>query len=225
MCFPVSFSGLTVLTPGRVGGQGCTNLGRGDLAGADGPDGLVGDDDLGPVLDDVGDGLELAGDDGDGGAVLALLEALAAAQDHAEAGGERGGRLGRDKLVALAEDGAALRVAEQDPLEPGVDELRRRDLAGVGAVALVVQVLGRDLDLGAQRRLREQQVQRRRRDNDLCGGSAAAGTVGGRGVARTNVLLEGGGVQVGDDLLDGGDGAVGLEVASDEECASLGFPV
>ena len=37
------------------------------------PDGLVGDDDLGPVLHFVGDGLELRGHDFDGLASLALL--------------------------------------------------------------------------------------------------------------------------------------------------------
>lgn len=79
-------------------------LGGGDFAGADGPgvlldicrgwlngrggnvpDGLIGNDNLRPVLDLVGNGLELRGHDLDGLAGFALLQALAAAQDHAEA--------------------------------------------------------------------------------------------------------------------------------------------
>jgi hypothetical protein len=44
------------------------------------PDGLVGNDNLAPVLDLVGNSLELLGDDLDGGAGLTLLKALTAAQ-------------------------------------------------------------------------------------------------------------------------------------------------
>lgn len=49
-----------------------------DLAGSDGPDGLVGDDNLGPLLlgELLGGGVELAGDDGDGAVGLALLQTV-----------------------------------------------------------------------------------------------------------------------------------------------------
>lgn len=122
-------------------------LGGGDLAGADGPDGLVGDDDLAPVGVLGLEGVELLGDDADGVASLALLEALAAAPDHAEAvvGGVLG--LGGDNLVRLAEDGAALRVAEDGPSDVAVLELGDGDLAGEGTVGLVEDVLGGNLNL------------------------------------------------------------------------------
>lgn len=57
-------------------------LRRGDFAGPDGPDGLVGDDDVGPAgfADHFVDGFELGGDDGDGGVGFALFKRLAAAE-------------------------------------------------------------------------------------------------------------------------------------------------
>ena len=47
-----------------------------DLAGSDGPDRLVSDDNLGPLLlgELLGGGVELTGDDGDGAVGLALLQ-------------------------------------------------------------------------------------------------------------------------------------------------------
>jgi hypothetical protein len=60
-------------------------LGGGDLAGADGPDGLVGDDDLAPVLDLLADGSKLTDDDLHGLASVALLESLTAAEDDVDA--------------------------------------------------------------------------------------------------------------------------------------------
>jgi hypothetical protein len=48
------------------------------------PDGLVGNDNLAPVLDLVRDSLELLGDDLDGLASLTLLQALTAAQNDAK---------------------------------------------------------------------------------------------------------------------------------------------
>ena len=46
-------------TTARVKASNLGLLGGGGLAGADGPDGLVGEDDARPVGDVVGDGLEL----------------------------------------------------------------------------------------------------------------------------------------------------------------------
>lgn len=66
-------------------------LGGGDLAGADGPDWLVGNNNLGPVFDRVGDGLQLRRHVRDGLPGLALREGLATTQDDAEAAVE--GRL------------------------------------------------------------------------------------------------------------------------------------
>lgn len=144
-------------------------LGGGDLAGADGPDGLVGDDDLGPVGADLGlEGVELLGDDGDGLAGLALLERLAAAPDDAQpaVGGDLG--LGRDHLVRLAQDRATLAVAQDRPGHVAVLELLHRDLARVGAVGLVVDVLCCHLDVLVQRVTNVVQVQCWWRNDDLC---------------------------------------------------------
>lgn len=122
-------------------------LGGGDLAGADGPDGLVGDDDLAPVGDLGLQGGELGGDDVEGLAGLALVQALAATPYDADAvlGGVLG--LGGHDLVALAEDRSPLRVAQDGPVDAAVLEVLDRDLAGEGAVWLVEDVLGGDADV------------------------------------------------------------------------------
>lgn len=140
----------------------------GDLAGADGPDGLVGNDDLGPVGDGGLEGSKLLADDLNGGAGLALLEALTAAPDGADAvlGGVLG--LGRNDLVGLAEDGAALRVAEDGPVDVAILELGDADLAGEGTVGLVEDVLGGNLDVLAELVADELEVDCRRGDDDLC---------------------------------------------------------
>jgi hypothetical protein len=158
-----------VLEPGTDGGVDVLGLGGGgDLAGADGPDGLVGDDDLGPVGELGLERGELLADDVDGGAGLALLEALAAAPDDADAvvGGVLG--LGGDDLVGLAEDGTALRVAEDGPVDAGVLELGDGDLASEGAAGLVEDVLGGDGDLLAEELAGGEEVERGRGDDDLC---------------------------------------------------------
>lgn len=149
---------------------GSTNLRSGNLSGTNGPDRLVSNDNLGPVLaDGVENGLELAGDNLDGVVVLALLEAFAAAKDDAEAGIERSLGLGRNKLVALAKDAATLRVAEDHPLNGCILELLGADLAGVGSVALIEDVLGGDLDIGAEGGLCEKEVESGGGDDDLWG--------------------------------------------------------
>ena len=134
-------------------------LGGGDLAGADGPDGLVGDDDAAPVGDLGLEGGELAGDVLEGLSRLALLQGLAAAPDDAEpgVGGVLG--LGGDDGVALVEDGAALRVAQDGPVDLAVLELRHRDLAREGAVGLVEDVLCGDTDLGLGELADEEEVE------------------------------------------------------------------
>lgn len=158
--------GLEPLADGLVDLLGL--LGGGDLAGANGPDGLVGNDNLGPVGDLGLEGSELLADDLDGLAGLALLEGLAAAPDDADA--VLGGVLGLvgDDLVGLLEDGAALRVAEDGPVDLAVEELRDGQLAGEGAVGLVKDVLGSDTNLGAQGVADEDQVDGAGGDDDLC---------------------------------------------------------
>lgn len=138
-----------------------------NLAGADSPDGLVGNDNVGPVGDLGLEGLELLRDEVDGLASLTGLEGLAAAPDDLEAvlSGVLG--LGGDGLVRLAEDLTTLRVAEDDPVDVAILELGDGDLAGEGTVGLVEDVLGGDLDVLAEGLTDEREVDGRRRDNNL----------------------------------------------------------
>jgi hypothetical protein len=177
-------------------------LSGGNLASANGPDGLVGDDDVGPVGDLGLERLDLGRDKLNGLASLTGLEGLAAAPDDLEAvlSGVLG--LGGDDLVRLAEDGSALGVAEDGPVDLTVLELGDGDLASESTVRLVVDVLGGNLDILAESVADEREVEGRRRDNDL------------------SVLVEVSVVEVVDNLLDGRLGAVHLEVAADEELAS-----
>merc|ERR1712177_123287 len=145
----------------------------GDLAGADGPDGLVGHHDLAPVLDVLGDGAELGGDHLNG--------------------------LAGDEVVGFLQDHSPLAVAQERPGDVAVLELLDRDLAREGAVGLVEDVLGGDLEARAEVLAGEEEVERGRGHNDF------------------GVLVQLGLVQVLDNALDRVDGAVHLEVAADEE--------
>lgn len=151
-------------------------LSGGDFAGANGPDWLVSNDDLAPVLDGLGDGSKLANDDLGGLVRLALLEGLTAAENHADAAVNGSLGLAGDKVVALLQDGAALAVAQQGPGDVGVLELVDADLAGEGAVGLVEDVLGGDLDAGAQVLASEEEVEGGWGDDDL-GVGVALGVV------------------------------------------------
>lgn len=133
----------------------------------DSPDGLVGDNDLRPVLDHGSNGPELVGDDFDGLARLTLLQTLANAQNDAETAVNGSLGLAGDKLVVLLEDDPTLRVAEDGPGDASVLELIDGDLTGEGAVGLVVDVLSGDLEALAQVLAGQGQVQRRGSDDDL----------------------------------------------------------
>lgn len=143
-------------------------LSGGDLASADGPDGLVGNDDLAPVGNLGLEGLELLLDDLDGLASLTLLEALTTAPDDAQTvlSGVLG--LGGDDLIALAENGATLRVAKDGPVDVDVLELRDGDFASESTVGLVVDVLGGNLNARANALTDEREVESRRGDDNLC---------------------------------------------------------
>lgn len=121
-------------------------LSGGDLAGTNGPDGLVSNDNLAPVADLLLESGKLVGNDLEGLARLALLKRLTAAPDDADTvlNGVLG--LGGNNLVRLLEDGAALRVTQDGPVDAGVLELLNGDLASEGTVGLVVDVLGSNLD-------------------------------------------------------------------------------
>lgn len=165
-------------------------LGGRDLAGADGPDGLVGDDDLAPVLDLLADGGQLRNDDVHGLVGLTLLESLAAAENHADAAVDGSLGLVGDERVALLQDDAALAVAQEGPGDVGVLELLDGDLAGEGAVGLVEDVLRGDLDALAGVLAGEEEVEGGRGDDDL------------------GVGVDLGVVELVDDVLDRLNGAV-----------------
>ena len=80
---------------------------------------------------------------------LALGELLADAQDRAQARLDRAGELPADQLVGLARVAPPLGVADDDPVREA-GQHRRRDLAGVGALELVMDVLGADPDIGVR---------------------------------------------------------------------------
>jgi hypothetical protein len=131
------------------------------------PDGLVGNDNLAPVLDLVRNSLELLGHNVDGLARLTLLQALTAAQNHTET--VVGGCLclASDEVVVLLEDLATLRVTEDGPGDTAVLELFRRDLTGKGTVGLVEDVLRRDFEALAEMLACEEEVEGWGRDDDL----------------------------------------------------------
>mmetsp|Transcript_88654 Transcript_88654/g.173387 ORF Transcript_88654/g.173387 Transcript_88654/m.173387 type:complete len:290 (+) Transcript_88654:120-989(+) len=115
---------------------------RGHLAGADGPDGLVGDDDVVPVLD-------LRDHSGQLPLVhlvrlprLALLQQLADAEDHLHALLLADLHLLRRDLVGVAVLRAALGVADERPTDAEVGEVLRAPLPGESAEARGRDVLG-----------------------------------------------------------------------------------
>ena len=154
-----------VLTDGGV--DLLSLLSGGDLAGADGPDGLVGNDNLAPVLDLLGDSAELVGNDIDGLVGLSLLKGLANAENDTESVVEGGLGLGGDEVVGLLEDDTALRVTSQGPGNVGLLELAGRDLTSEGTVGLVEDVLGGNLEAGAEVLTGEEKVEGRRGNDDL----------------------------------------------------------
>lgn len=175
-----------------------------DLAGPDRPDGLVGHDDLAPVLHLLGHRTQLRGHDVDGLVCFPLLQRLAAAEDHANAAVQRGFRLLGHEVVTLLQYHPPLAVPEERPGDVGVFQLCDTDLAREGAVRLVEDVLRRYFDAWAEMFAGEEEVEGWRGDDDF-------------GIGRALGVVE-----VGDDGFDGVDGAVHLEVAADEELAGHG---
>ena len=156
--------GATVEDAGLLGGLGGHILSKpasnavvgllgllwgGSHAGADGPDGLVGDHDVAPVIDLLADSVKLSGVDDIGLTTLALIELLADARHNGKT--VLGGNLnlvGND-LVALAEDMASLAVPQDDPVKTEVLDHLRGGLTSVGTVSVEGAVLGGELNLGA----------------------------------------------------------------------------
>lgn len=76
-------------------------LGASHLSGTNSPDRLVGNDDLGPILDLLLNSSKLRCDDVDSPIALALFQALAAAEDNANTSIESSLGLGSNELVVL----------------------------------------------------------------------------------------------------------------------------
>jgi hypothetical protein len=132
------------------------------------PDRLISHNNLGPILNHIRHSLELRGNNLNRLVRLALLKALAAAQNHADAGIQRRLGLGRNELVVLLEDDATLRVAQDRPCDAGVLELVRGGLAREGAAGLVEDVLRGDFEAFAEVLARQGQVDGWGCDDDLC---------------------------------------------------------
>lgn len=141
-----------------------------NLSGTDSPNWLVGNHDLLPLLwrDLLGDSGKLGGDDLDGVTLLALLEGLSAAEDDVDVLIEGGLGLVGDELIGLADDGTALRVADQGPVDVGILELGSGDLSSESSLLLVVDVLGGDSDLRLGLRAGESQVKCWWGNDNLC---------------------------------------------------------
>ncbi len=127
----------------RCASSACS--GRGCPAGTDRPDGLVRDHEVLAPTGREGERLDLDLEDELGVARLALLERLADTGDHAQSFVERCPCAPRHHLVRLAEELAALRVADERARDTELAQHRRRDLAGVCALRLPVDVLRVDL--------------------------------------------------------------------------------
>ena len=109
-----------------------TTTGGGGDAGADGPDGFVGDDDAAGVFDVGQAGFKLASDYGFGCALSTLAEGFADAEDGYEAGVDGGFHFLSDYVVALAHEVATLGVADDDVLAESLEH-GGGDFAGEGA--------------------------------------------------------------------------------------------
>lgn len=137
-------------------------------AKCDSPDGLIGNDNLAPVLDLVGYRLELRGNMADRLALLPLLQALTAAQNHTQSSIQRGLGLAGHKLVVLFQDDTALRVPNQCPSDAEVLERFSRGFPREGTAGLVVNVLGCDFDTLAGGFACEGEIGRWWGNDDLC---------------------------------------------------------
>ena len=154
------------------GAHGLGVVGGGGPAGADRPDGLVGDHERRDLLVRAAGepGLDLAEHLRFGLPRLALVERLAAAHDRRHAVRLDRGDLAVHHLVGLAEDLAALGVADDHVDDVELGEERRRHLAGERARVLPVAVLGAEVDLevlALDHRLDGADVGERRVDADV----------------------------------------------------------
>lgn len=98
-------------------------LGARNLAGSNSPDWLIRNDDLGPILQLVLDGLQLCGDNINGLPALSLFQSLSAAENNADSTIEGSLGLVGNEYVVFLEDDTALGVAKESPGDVTVLEL------------------------------------------------------------------------------------------------------
>lgn len=195
------------------------------------PDGFVGDNNLRPVLDLVGDSLKLGCHNLDCLSSLTLLQALAAAQNDTESAVKRCLGLVCDKLpissayrfsnhairtiahlVILLEDYSPLRMAQDGPGNATILQLIGRDFASESAIGLVKDVLSGDFDALAEVFASEEEVEGWWCDDDLCKtGSVRHHFINAfRRKRHTSVRVELSIVDVVDNILNGLDIAIPL---------------
>jgi len=126
-------------------------LGGSNLASADGPDGLVSDDDLGPVVNFLSDGSELSGVNFVSLVRLTLINLLTDAGHDGETVAQSELGLLGNNFVSLTKDVATLAVSENDPVDLGIDEHLSAEFTGVCAIVEKGGILSGDLNLGASK--------------------------------------------------------------------------
>ncbi len=180
-------------------------LGGGGFAGADGPDGFVGDDRFDQLL--LGEAGEAAADlgleDGLGLAGFAFGEGFTDADDGFEGGGVGGEGLAGDEGVGLFLVLAAFGVAEDDVADGEFLEHDGGDFSGVGADPVFAHVLGPEADVAVE---------------DGLGDSGE----GGEGGADDDIdFLDGGefAFEAADEVEGLGGGFVHLPIAGDDQLA------
>src|SRR5262249_52115858 len=132
--------------------------GGGALAGADGPDRLVGDRHVTDLLrGQAGQrGGQLALQDGPGPPLLPLLPCLPDAEDRPQPSGEGRARLPVDELVVLSQEPAAFAVADKYVAAAQVEQHLDAGFAGDRAFLFGVDVLSPQRDRGAPQLPRDQ---------------------------------------------------------------------
>ncbi len=98
---------------------------------------------------------------------LTLVQSLAAAEDHLEAGGQGNPYLLVDERIGFAQLMPALAVSEDHVLAAEIEEHRRADLAGERALLLGIEVLRSERDGAALENLPDKrQIREGRTDRD-----------------------------------------------------------
>ena len=138
-----------------------------DLTGTDGPNWLVGDDNLRPCLNRVFDGIELCLENFVGLTSFTLLKGLTDAQNCVETSALCLCRFLGDDFVGLTIELSALGVTDESPLVAKVNDLLGTDLTSECTVAFSTDVLSSALNVHIQHRPRHSQVKNSGGNDDL----------------------------------------------------------